>query len=363
MPKQTLMQRVSDRLDELHEVDFTIPEDTGYFSIEDDLVRRVRTLTRTTADLMRDAMECYEAEAAADVVEDDIDASDDHAFLKEIGAQISSRLAVEEVSGLAFVSRGQLLDILSALDNAARKNQVWEVASHADTALRRSGRALIALESAMRECEGLPVELRQWQDLDDSLEVRRIYGQFRRAVLALAGDSEPEQAPESGEKLTGRLKKAVNRIAVLRNLEIYPFLRIDDRLQIRRLQKRIHAWTSKEGDRGVAVGTQLWSDLVSFARLLSQINLREELREHDRLVVDALWRRFFADDEGPDALSPSELSLFEPLLGREDDLDEILLHPEEHVAKELKAPLKRLRKELGKPFETAASHVGRMPPG
>ncbi len=361
MPKQSLMQQVSDLLDELREVDFSIPEDTGYFSIEDDLVRRVRTLTRRAADLMRDAMECYEAEAAAGETEEDIDASDDQAFLKEIGAQISSRLAVEEVSGLAFVSRGQLLDILAALDNAARAKQIWKVASHADTALRRSGRALIALESAMRECEGLPFEFRQWQDLDDSLEVRRIYSQFRRAVLNSGAGADLDRWPEDPEALTERLKRAANRIAVLRNLEIYPFLRIDDRLPIRRLQKRIQAWLAAEGDHSPSAGAQLWSDLVSFARLLSQINLREELREHDRLVVDTLWRKFFADGDGPTKLSPSNLSLFEPLLGREDDLDHIILHPSKHGGQDLKPPLERLRKELGKPFETAPIHTGWVP--
>lgn len=361
MRKQSLMQQVSDLLDELQGVDFTIPEDTGYFSIEDDLVRRVRSLTRAAADLMRDVMVCYEAEATADDAEDDIDASDDEAFLKEIGAQISSRLAVEEVSGLAFVSRGQLLDILGALDKAVHENQVWSVASHADAALRRSGRALIALESAMRECEGLPVEFRQWQDLDDSLEVRRIYSQFRRAILASAGDTDPDTAPEDPEELTERLRKAANRIAVLRKLEIYPFLRIDDRLEIRRLQKRIEAWLAGAGDHSPSAGAELWSDLISFARLLSQINLRQELREHDRLVVDSLWRKFFAAEGGPAELKPADLSPFEPLLGRDDDLDHILLNPGEHTVQDLKDPLERLRKELGKPFESVPTHADWMP--
>jgi len=342
--KQVLMDRAGELLDLARETDFVIPDDTGYFSIEDEVVRQVRALVRQSADLMRDVMEHYDAESPVHVP-NEVAAGGDEDFLREIGAQISAKLAVEEVSGLAFVSRGQLLDTLSALDHAVTGREIWKVASHVDAGLRRAGRALVAVESAIRECEGLPAVYRPWQNLDDSLEVRRVYGEFRRAVLG--GDDESEEL--RGEELGERLHDAAGQIAELRRLDIYPYLRIDDRLEIRRLQKRIHAWIEEGGD--AEAGGRLWSDLVAFARLLSAINHRQEIREHDRLAVNGLYQRFFEHGGMPERLTPDQLSWLEPLQGLDDELDVILLDPGRHRGADLKAPLARLRRELGRPFE------------
>lgn len=345
--KKELLDRVGELLGETRGVDFVIPEDSGYFSIEDDVVKKVRVLMRHASDLMQEVMECYDAETEiADPGE--IEASDDESFLKEIGAQISSAMAVEEVSGLAWVSRGQLLDMAGELDRAISKRQIWKVASLADSGLRRVGRGLIAIESAIRECEGLPVQYLQWQNLDDSLEVRRIYGDLRRGILADGGD-DPDDPPK-GPELGTRLERAVERVARLRRHEIYPYLRIDDRLQIRRLHERILAWLN--GARKDEAGAQLWSDLISFARLLGEVSRRQELREHDRLAINGLYRRFIEGGGLPEKLGVGQLSLLEPLLGLEDELDDIILHPDEHTGEDLREPLERLRRELGKPFES-----------
>lgn len=344
--KQELLVRVGYYVGQIQEVDFFIPEETGKFSIDDDSVKRVRALIRQTADIMLEIMNCYDAEAEEpDSVGGEIAVIDDESSLMEIGAKISSQMAVEEVSGLAFVSRGQLLDILSAIENATRQRSIWKVASHLDSGLRRAGRALVAVESGIRECEGLPPEYRQWQNLDDSLEVRRVYGEFRRSVL---GEGDPDRAPAEGE-LAARLSHAAERVAVLRSRHIYPYLRIDDRLEIKYLQKRLLEWLGDDADG--EVGTQLWSDLVSFARLLGQVNHRQELREHDRLAVTGLYRRFFENGEAPEALTADDLTLLEPLLGRDDDLDRVILRPGEHAGVDLRELLERLRKELGLPFD------------
>lgn len=348
--KNEILSRVGDLIEQSQGTDFVIPEDTGYFSIEDDLVKNIRSLVRQTADLMLEIMECYDAEVESSVPED-ISAADDEAFLKEIGAQIASQTAVEEVSGLAFVSRGQLLDMVAAIDGAIAAERIWKVASQLDTGLRRAGRALIAIESAIRECEGLPVRYRQWQNLDDSLEVRRLYGEFRRAILSRCG-GDPDQAPE-GEELAASLGHAGEAIAKLRRLEIYPYLRIDDRLQIRRFQRRILAWLDSEGASEDEEG--LWGDLVSFARLLAQVNLRQEIREHDRLAVNGIYRRFYRTGEEPRRLEPQSLALLEPLLGLDDELDSIILEPDRHAGDDLRRSLERLRQELGRPFERQTS--------
>lgn len=346
--KQRLMDRAGELLELARQTRFVISDETGYFSIDDELVSRVRSLVRQTAQLMREVMECYDAEAARDAPPD-ISVSDDEAFLREIGAQISAQMAVEEVSGLAFVSRGQLLDTLNGLDAAVASREVWKVASHVDAGLRRTGRALVAIESAVRECEGLPAEYRPWHNLDDSLEVRRCYGEFRRAIL---GHGDGDEREIRGDELAARLRDAASQITELRRREIYPYLRIDDRLQIRRLQQRIATWFDGDGTASDdETGARLWSDLVAFARLLTQVNHRQELREHDRLAVNGLYQRFFERAQAPARLTADHLSWLEPLLGRDDELDRILLDPERHTGADLRPALERLRNELGRPFE------------
>ena len=155
------------------------------------------------------------------------------------------------------------MEMQESLAGALKNKLVWAVASHADSSLRHVRKALIAIESAVCEYEGFEARDRRWVDIQDSLATRRLYGQFRRAILR-GGE------PQTHEQLTASLKSAATRIAILRGLEIYPFLRIDDRLTIRRLQKRIAAWLDGGADSSQESGLRLWEDLISFARLVDE---------------------------------------------------------------------------------------------
>ncbi len=342
MKKEELLQRVEGLIEKSQGVAFIVPEDTGYFSIDDDTVSQVRELMARTIELMRELTDFYDAESAAHGEAGAAEEGDD--FLKDIGALISSELAAREVSGLAFVARGQLMEMQEALAGALKNKQVWAVASHADSSLRHVGKALIAIESAVREYEGLEARDRRWSDLQDSLDTRRLYGQFRRAILR-GGD------PQTHEQLIASLKGAATRIAILRGLEIYPFLRIDDRLTIRRLQKRIAAWLDGDAESSDEAGRRLWQDLVSFARLLMKVNDREELREHDRQVVVSVHRLLFGHQQPTSRLSAAQLKELERLEGRDDELDQLIRHASEHVIEDLRVPLERLRSQLQRPFE------------
>lgn len=343
MNKDELLQRVEELIEETRGVAFVVPEDTGYFSIDDDMVRHVRQLMVKAIELMRELTDFYDAESAAHG-EDRGEPGEGDDFLKDIGALISSELAAREVSGLAFVARGQLMEMQEALSNALEHKLVWAVASHADSSLRHIGKALIAIESAVREYEGLEAKDRRWTDLQDSLETRRLYGQFRRAILR-GGD------PRTHDQLATALKSAATRIAILRGLEIYPFLRIDDRLTIRRLQKRIAAWLDGGADSSEETGLRLWQDLISFARLLMKVNDREELREHDRQVVTAVYRLLFEPTRPAKRISAGQLKELERLEGRDDELDHFIRLASEIPVADLRRPLERLRNQLQRPFE------------
>lgn len=337
--KTRYLERVQAQIEKAEGITFLVPDDTGFFSLEDDLIPRVRSLMEETLELTRELGDLYESESH----EAPLDGAGEDDFLREIGAAISSELATREVANLAFVVRAQMMETYDALVSALANRYAWVVASHADAGLRRVSRGLLTLETAMREYEGLPPAERRWHDLKDSLETRRLYGQFRRAILR------SEQNP--AEDLAGRMRGAANRIAILRDLKIYPFLRIYDRLPIRRLQKRILAWIDQPEDpHKDEEGRQLWSDLVSFAELLAQVNNREDLREHDRKTVSRLHRVLFEARQAPARILPSHLADLEQLLGRDEDLDRIILSPNQFGVEDLREPLERVQSQLNRSF-------------
>ncbi|MEM1178659.1 MAG: hypothetical protein AAGM22_09970 [Acidobacteriota bacterium] len=328
-------------------VTFVVPDDTGFFSIEDEAVQRVQDLVERTLLFLREVTEIYDEEShdpelAAEAGEDETGEDD---FLREIGAAISSELAAREVSSLAFATRTQLKENRDALVTAIEHRNIWVVASHADTGLRRVCKGLITVEAAAREYENFEPLERHWSDIKDSLETRRLYGQFRRA---LNRQGEPADAAEVAD----RLRKAAHRITILRDRKIYPFLRVYDRVPIRRLQKRIGAWLDRPDDESgkEADGRHLLSDLHSFAELLKQINNREDLREHDRRTAMRLFRVFFSSKNPPTELGPGHVGDLELLLGRDDELDQIVLDPLRHGIEPLREPLERLLDQLNKPF-------------
>ena len=363
MDHHSLLQSLEDLLDQTRDVDFFIPDDTGLFQIDDALIRTILDLLESILSTMHEIAAHYDAQDHTKV-EEDVGEAD---LLKELGAHISSQMAAQEIVDLAFVSRVQLKDLVSSIEQGMAEQKIWQIASDADTSLRRAGRALIALESSIREYEGLPMQRRYWQGVDDALAVRRAYAAFRRKILTkdATGDH------PSGARLKERLRDVGGEIATLRVSEIYPYLRIDDRLELRRLQERIAGWLDQGSDE--EKGRRLWGDLEGFAQLLAEISRRQELREHDRKVVGELWQRYFETHEAsfaehrPSPLGSDHLQIFRPLLGRDDDLDTILLslrgrdsgHKKYHHS-DLKPILERLRRELEQPYEERADELSTM---
>ena len=135
-------------------------------------------------------------------------------------------------------------------------------------------------------------------------------------------------------------------------------MRIDDRLAIRKLQKRILAWLDHEPPKEEE-GRRLWQDLVSFARLLSKVNEREELRQHDRKLLLFFDNQFQAA-RLPDALTTAQRTELENLVGLDDELDEILLRPDITPA-DLKVTFARLRQTLVSPGSPDMANAFRAP--
>ncbi len=342
--RKKLLERVTALIERSHEVVISTPEDTGYFSVDPAMVKKVRGLFSLSAELLREIGAYFEEQIDAPDV-DEIDAADDADSLREIGASISTELATRELADLAFMGCREILDIRRQLDKAVEEHSFWKVVAHADAGIGRVRRALTPIESAMRAFEGLSAKRRRWENIEDSLEIRRQYGMLWRAAQR-AGNPH-------GDELRVAIRKIGQRIAILRRLKIYAFLRIDDRLAIRRVQKRIFAYLEQPREQA---GRRLWNDLVAFFGLLRQINNRHELREHDRRMVLTvhyqLSRKVAADP------IPSEiLERLDPLLGRDDELDRIMLRSSGHCCRDCLEPLARLKNELAQTEASVSPRV------
>lgn len=332
--RQKLLARVTGLIERSARMSFAVPADTGHIALDHGRVAGVLEFLDDTAALLRDIGVYFEERLETHDL-GEVAAGDDTDFLKQIGAGISTELAAREVADLAFMGRSEILEIRRELAAAIAEDSLWKIAAHADAGRGRAVRALVPVESAIREYEGMPAMRRRWENLEDSLEIRRQYAMLWRAVLR-AG--EPE-----GEELEPALRKIANRIAILRHLKIYPLLRIDDRLSIRKLQKRILEQL-EGGDE--LTGRRLWSDVVAFFSLLMQVNRRQELREHDRQVVLAVHHELSRGAYQGDRIPSQTLERLESLWGRDAELDQVLLRPAKHRPRDCLAPLERLKQEL-----------------
>ena len=331
-----LLEQVTGLIDHGQNLQVDIPFDTGLFTLEAEQLAAIRVLVDQSVSLLDRIGHHFEADldkSAGPRADSDIAAFS----LADIAADISTELATREVADLAFIGRNDLQDMSRELDAARDAESFWRIASAADGALGRVGRALVPIETALREYEGLPPMRRRWEDLDDSLEVRRQYGMLWRTVGRLGNPDD--------ERLPWALAKVAQRIAILRQHAIYPFLRIDDRWSIRKLQTRVLAHLAHGDEADPVAGRRLWSDLVSTFRLLMQINNRQELRDHDRDLVLAGCVEVRRSRQAP-TIPNDLLAKLEPLLGRDDTLDQVLLRPKEFRPADCLAPLDRLREEL-----------------
>lgn len=315
-----LLEQVTSLVERCQGMSLVVFEDTEVFQLDDRRVRTLEALLDVGLAVTGQIMERYEE--AADT--EPVGLLSESDSLRAIGEQISAELASREVSDLAFVGYSQIRAGLERLRAARGNDDPWVVMAQADTAHRHLAKALIALESALREFHGLPTTERQWVSIEDSLEIRRVYGQFRRAIARL--DEDPTM---SGSR--AGLESAARTLAILHDRAIYPYLRIDDRRQIRQLRKRIAACLVASADRGTKTsdgqdegGRELWQDLVAFAELIQQVNDRQELREHDGdIAAQAVSRLAVAE---PDRRPATKIiALLGPLLGRDPALDQLLL--------------------------------------
>lgn len=341
MDFQTIAARIEDLLSQIDSADIRVPEDSALISLAADLVPTVRRLLQDGIQLTRDIEKAYGPDQIGDEPEED-----DPFSLKGIGFLISSVFAARDLTDLAFFARTELKECLEVLNATSQRENVdlESVASYCEAGTRRLRKALISVESAMYEFEQLDAPIRKWFDVEVSLQIRKLYWNLRRETLTHPGQD---------KRMAERLRSVVYRLVAFRELSVYPFLRIDDRIQLRALLKRILEWLNSS-ERNEDVGHRLWQDLVGFAEILVQVSQRQELQEHDRSLVGRALRRLFRKLPPPETMPEDLLDELESLLGLDDELDRLVItrHPD---VISWRRPLLRANESLHRPEEPIAS--------
>ena len=329
MSTEELFEQLDHLLDRVSAIDFASAEETGALG---QIVRQrpeALGLLQEGDDLLREVEERFEGEEA-DRSSSDAAPSDS---LLDIGHMISTEMAAQGLADLAFIARGDLRACIQDLRGADTQDP-WKLAALMARSVRRLRRGLISVESAIFEFEGQEAPIRVWGDLDTSLEVRKLYGEIRRQVRALDDASEAE--------VSQRIEEVAGRFSELASHRIYPLLRIEDRQEIRQIHRRMRQWLR---DRDEEAGERLWEDIVGFVALLGAVNQREELRQHDRRVVNRAHKRLFGS-RGVAYLSESLLKELRSLEGLDEELDQLLLDPDNYPLATWQEPLGRLRTNL-----------------
>jgi len=330
-------------LREVDNVDVRVPEDSALISLVVDLVPVVIQLLEKGIALLNAIEERY---GDIDAAEPDALDGDPHS-LKGIGFLISSVFAARDLTDLAFFARTELKGCLKALQASTRRMQALEaVASTCEAGTRRLRKALVSVESALYEYEELEAPRRKWFDVEVSLQIRKLYWNLRQETVG---------RPISDDKrLAERMRSVVYRLVAFRELSVYPFLRIDDRIQLRGLLKRILEWLNSEA-RNAAEGRQLWQDLSSFAEILIQVSQRQELQDYDRSLIERAFGTLFKHIPRPAAVPPDLFFELENLLGLDEELDRLIIHRSLKPVETWREPLIRIQESLNRPEEPIPS--------
>jgi hypothetical protein len=240
--------------------------------------------------------------------------------------------AVEEIG---FIARLELTQRGERLARLAEAHGTVVLLGECDSSLRRVRKAFTAVDAAIAKAEAVSPLLDFTSELHTSLAVRRAYAKLRRRLLA---------GPEpTAETIRSRIRSVGTQIAVLIGWDVYPEMRVRDRLLLRELQQRVLAWL-REGDAArKEAGLRLWRDIASSVEMFALVNRRQELVEHDRAAL----RDAVAAFQGDASVTPAEWQRLIPLIGLDSELDLLLAEREPPPAASVRRVLERVGVRAG----------------
>lgn len=260
-------------------------------------------------------------------------ATTDSLFLRRIDELMGGENGTQ-LEDLAFLARFELVGRRQGLAGStdARHDETEQLAL-CDACRRKILKTLTAVENALSLAAGREPELDFRSELVKSLDVRRVIARCRQRLLS-GGEVGQDKVAET-------LQTAATSLAWLIGHEVYPELRLGDRLELRRFQQRLIRWKKEEGSNPRS-GHRLWQDLQGFCDVLRKVNHRTELMQHDlRLVAEAKGQLFGGSE--PLAEVPTDLlSRLGDLVGRDSAVDQLLASESAGDAAAWAEPLDRL---------------------
>lgn len=252
-----------------------------------------------------------------------------------LDAEIEGKSSGPSASDLAFVMLAELRNKRERLSHAEQTIDGWELLSECGSSMRRVRKSLAAIENLLA---GADSKLRVDSSLQVSIATRRLYRRLRRIIDARPKDTSAE--------VRSWFRAVGTRMAMIIGDKIYPDLRVSDRVELRRLQVRVIQWL---GNEDALEGQRLAQDLQGFSHLISHVRRREELVLNDAEIVRLLLAKAAATEDPAATFALTELS---PLVGLDDQLDELMEHVEYAGAPlavaAVRPVLERLESELPK---------------
>jgi len=250
------------------------------------------------------------------------------------GTSTSQTTGERQIADVAFMASVELRERRVRVERLGSRLDGMQMLSDCDGALRRILKSLAAVERVICDAYELDATLGFETELDVSLQTRRTLTRFSRQIIAAQ--------PPTAETLVARMRGAGIQIAKLIGRDIYPDLRIRDRLQIREFQDKILSWLRGESGYDVRTGQRMWQDLVGFLNILATVSRRQELVEHDSRVVAKAWAELFAGSTPP-CVSDTLSSELQTLFGLDPEVDALLASSDASRPVAWRAPLERLR--------------------
>jgi hypothetical protein len=240
-----------------------------------------------------------------------------------------------EITGIVFLSLNELRTREGRLANNRVRQDLPAQITDCSSILRHLRRTVTALEEAVCRTEGMAPALSLERDLQLALRVRGAYAKFRRNIENICALCEPQNG-DAGPALLC----AATSLARLTGSDVFPRLRLADRIHVHGFQERIVRWHSS-GSSEPSEARRIWEDLYAFTQLLQAVNQRQELLEHDQALLEEIDEALAQAPSLADAGGRIR-ELAARLAGRNETLDTLLA--EEAPVGALLEALDRLRR-------------------
>lgn len=226
------------------------------------------------------------------------------AFFEGDGTGDQAALDVADIATMAGITLQERRGLLTH----PRPCDHWTFIENCERAVRGVEKSGVVVECALARYLGLAIRTSSGGDLDTALSVRRRYAILRREISSLSAE----------DATIPRLRGGCRSIAALLGSDEYASMRIGDRRELRMLLYRIQSWLASEHPPASA-GERLWDEMRTVVDLLSAVNKRSELVNHDRAALRALFDAVWQNKDA-EALR----NIAAPLFGLDPELDNLL---------------------------------------